>query len=81
MRRKAASKIEAIFISSEITGYQDEYAGAAGTQRGDFKRSITKPLILGQDNPGARAYFAEPDLVIFVALEVIVMNLDRYACR
>ena len=57
------------FPSPEVPRDQYEYTGAASAQRGDFQGSIAEPLVLYQDNPGARAYRGEQDVLRFVAFE------------
>ena len=64
------------FVSPEIPRDQYEYTCAAGTQRGNFQGSIAEPLVLCQHDPGACAYCGEPDVVRFVAFEVIIVNLN-----
>ena len=64
------------FGATEITGGEDEHPGFAGSQRGDLQWTISQPLILGQHNPTALASRTEPDAVLLITREMVIVDLD-----
>jgi len=62
--------------ASEIASREDEHSGVAGTERRDLQRTISQSLVLGQDDPAPLAGRLEPDTIVFIASEMVVMNLD-----
>lgn len=65
------------FDASEIACRKDEYPGFAGSQRGDLKRTVPKPLILGEHNPTPLSNVSQPDAIFLVTGEVVVMKFDK----
>ena len=54
---------------------KNEHPGFAGPQRGDLKRAIPQPVILGEHNPAALADRLKPDAVLLITREMVVMDL------
>src|SRR5450631_2258729 len=60
----------------KITRSEDEHSGLARSQRGDLKRTVTEPLILGEYNPAALADGPKPYAVFLITREMVVMKLN-----
>lgn len=60
--------------SAQISGNQNENPRITGAQRRDFERPIAETLVFRQDDPTALSHFLEPNTVLFISLEMIVMD-------
>lgn len=65
------------FRAAQVPSNQDEDARLARPECGNLKRPVPQALILGQDDPATSPRDREPDSIFFVALEVVIVNLDR----
>ena len=61
----------------EIACRKDEHSGIADSERRDFQRAISQSLILCEDNPAPLADRLEPDAILFITNEMVVVNLDN----
>lgn len=61
----------------EIPRRKDEYPGFAGSQRRDLQRTVSQPLILGENDPATLADRPKPDAVFLITREMVVVDLDR----
>jgi hypothetical protein len=65
--------------SAKIASGEHKYPGPAGSQGGDLQGTVSQPLIFGENNPSPLADRAEPDPVLLIPSEMIVMNLNGKA--
>jgi len=64
------------FGAPEIPRRQDEHSGFACPQRGDLKRAISQPLILGKHDPAMLADRPKPNAILRITREMVVVDLD-----
>ncbi len=76
IRGNAVRKTAAISKPRRLPRGQDEHPGFAGPQRGDLQRAVSQSLILREYNPTTLADCPQPDSVLLVTREVIVVHLD-----
>jgi hypothetical protein len=62
--------------ASKIACGKDKNSGLAGSEGADLQRTISQLLILGENNPARLSSRLEPDTVLFIASEMIVVNLN-----
>ena len=62
--------------SPEIASRQNEHPGFARSQRRDLQRTVSQSLILGEDHPAPFADRLEPDAILLIASEMLVVNLN-----
>jgi hypothetical protein len=74
IRGRAATNAAA--ISTKIASHQHENPGAAVTQSGDLKRAVSQALVLRQDNPAVFPNGTKPNTIVFISLEMIVVDVD-----
>ncbi len=75
--RQGSYKDSRDLAAPEIPRRKDEHPRPAGSERGDFQRAVSEPLILGEHNPPALADCPKPDAVFLIPREMVVMDLDR----
>jgi len=63
--------------TAQIPSGEHENSGIARSKRGNFQRTISQSLILGQHDPATFADLPEPYTVVFVASKIVVVNFDR----
>jgi hypothetical protein len=74
--RKRVSEDRGDLAAAKITSSEDKHSGIAGSQRGDFQWAVPQSLILGKHNPSSRANLTEPNTILLVASEMVVVKLD-----
>jgi hypothetical protein len=77
--RKGGQEDGCDFDASKIASCQDEHSGLAGSEGADLQRAISQFLILGENNPSPLSGRPELNVVLFIASEMIVVNLDDKA--
>src|ERR1035437_3407645 len=64
------------FTSTQVASDQYEYPCPTGPQRGQFERSISQPLIFGQDYPPMGSDISEPHPVLRIAVKMVIVDLN-----
>src|SRR5580658_479167 len=77
IRGSAVKKDRSYFVAPKIAGSKDEHSRFACSQSGDFQRTVSQPLILGENHPAALADCPKPCAVLLITHEVIVVDLDH----
>jgi hypothetical protein len=80
MRGKAASNMAAISLPRRSPAIRINTRAPLVRKSRNLQRPVAEPLVFRQNNAGARAHFNEPNLVFFVAFEMVVMYLNPHAC-
>ncbi len=70
-------KVEA-FLHAQLLS-QQQHPGATGSEGLDFRCTVPYPKIRRYDDPGPASYFWNPELVLGLWCEVVVVNLDLIA--
>lgn len=64
------------FTSTKIASHQHENPGPTVTQSGDLQRAVSQALVLRQDNPAVFPNGTKPNAIVFISLEMIVVDVD-----
>ena len=75
-RWKGSHEHRSNITASQVTGDKDKYAGAACSQSGDLERTIPQALIFREDDPLLLSDRSQPDTILFIALEVVIVDLN-----
>ena len=67
------------FRASQVSGNEDENARPAGPERRDLHRPVPQALVLGENDPPPLSRSCEPDAIFFIALEVVIVDLNSQA--
>jgi hypothetical protein len=65
------------FASAKVAGHQHENSRTTGAQCRDLQRAVSQTLILCEDNPTVFRDGPEPNTILFIPLEMFVVDFDR----